>query len=99
MKESKVKKRLRKNLVSIDGMCENFASPSRRHVPDCLVTWPWGDMDLVETKAPGKKPRKAQAEDHRLRAIIGRHVFVLNTIEKVDAWFRNKVRARGWDLR
>jgi len=41
-------------------------------------------MELVETKAPGKKPRADQVRDHERRAKLGIVVRVIDTKAKVD---------------
>lgn len=70
------------------GLCEKFCSPGKRGVPDRLVTWPGGTMELVEVKAPGKKPRPEQARDHRRRARLGVTVHVIDTREGVRLFCR-----------
>lgn len=69
-------------------LCEKHVSPGRRGPPDRLVTWPCG-LDLVETKAPGKKPRIDQQRDHKRRAKIGganTRVYLIDTKKKVDQY-------------
>lgn len=92
MRESVVEAHLRRRVVAVGGLCEKHVSPGQRGVPDRLITWPWGAMDLVETKAPGKKPRPDQVRDHKRRAIRGYVVPVLDTKAKVDAWVERKVK-------
>jgi hypothetical protein len=61
----------------------------RKGPPDYLVTWRMtrlsilGSMDLIETKAPGKKPRADQVRDHVRRRKFGVVVHVLDTQEKI----------------
>lgn len=95
---------LRRQVKKAGGMCEKHISPGKNNVPDDLVTWGpgsvrYGDrvtcgfMDLVETKATGKKPRRGQLRDHKRRKALGIHVFVLDTEPKVDAYIR--LRTQG----
>lgn len=83
MKEAFIEKKLRLAVERVGGKCEKFTTPGTRDVPDRLVTWPWGEMDLVETKAPGKKPRAGQIRDHKARAKLGVPVFLIDNVEDV----------------
>ena len=89
MKESVVEKYLREQVELRGGLCEKHTAPGRRGVPDRLVTW-LHFMELVETKAPGKKPRPDQVRDHARRAALGVHVPVLDTKAKVDEYVRSR---------
>ena len=63
---------------------------SKRGAPDYLVSWRLNVLHLVETKAPGKKPRPEQLRDHARRAELGGVVRVLDTPQKIDqyvAWY------------
>jgi hypothetical protein len=86
--ENSIEKHLREGVESAGGLCEKFRIVGRRGPPDRLITWPGGAMELVETKAPGKKPRRSQIRDHARRAKLGVRVYVLDTIEKVDRYLR-----------
>lgn len=69
------------------GMTEKHVSPGKKLVPDQLVTWPGGRMHLVELKAPRTKGRIGDQErDHKRRAKLGVHVFVLHTTQLVDIY-------------
>lgn len=90
MKEEKVEEHLRKLVEEAGGICEKHTAPGRIGVPDRLVTWPWGDMDLVETKAPTKKARTTQITDHKERAKRRVPVYLLDTKAKVDDWVASR---------
>jgi hypothetical protein len=90
MKEKFIEDTLRIGVRNRGGLCEKFTSPGTRDVPDRLVTWPWGEMDLVETKAPGQKPRAGQTRDHRERAKLGIPVYLLSTPDEVWAYLRGR---------
>ena len=72
-------------------LCEKFTSPSKRGVPDRIVTaGPNGFVCFVELKKPGEKPRKLQEIDHKTRKDRGCHVFIVsnkyearNTVAKI----------------
>lgn len=91
MKESKVENHLRKKTAEVRALCEKHVSPGRRGPPDDLVTWAWGEMDLVETKCPGGKRAPWQTRDHKERAARGVPVYLLDTIEKVDRYVFERV--------
>lgn len=88
MRESDVERHLRKQVRLLGGECEKFTSPGKRNVPDRICMWPGGVIDFVETKRPGKEATEAQARDHKRRRAMGLKVFVINTIERVDAYIR-----------
>ena len=77
---------LRERVTATGGMCEKHVSPGRKGVPDDLVTWPGGVMDLVETKAPDGALSGAQTRDHDRRRGYGVEVIVLWTKAHVDAY-------------
>jgi hypothetical protein len=99
MKESKVETYLTEQVESVGGLCEKHVSPGRRAAPDRLITWPSGTMELVETKAPRKKPREEQVRDHERRARRRVKVYVIDTLAKVQAYMHeHRDHWRGYDL-
>lgn len=86
MREVSVEDHLKDLVEAAGGICEKHTAPGRIGVPDRLVTWPWGEMDLVETKAPGKGARGTQVLDHKERAKRGVPVYLLDTKAKVEDW-------------
>ena len=94
MREVSVEDYLREQTVLQGALIEKFTTPGRRGPPDDLVTWPWGEMDLVETKAPTTGRRSAlQKFDHKQRAMRGVPVYLIDTKEKVDQYVR--IRCSG----
>jgi hypothetical protein len=79
--ENDVEKALIKRVKELGGLCEKFTSPSRRSVPDRLVTLPGNVIIFVECKAPGKEPTEKQYDDHDKRRSLGCDVRVIDTIE------------------
>lgn len=73
------------------GVAYKFTSPGRRSVPDRLMVvpcWNWlGATCFVEAKAPGGKPTKSQAREHKKLREMGCNVDVVDTYETVDALF------------
>jgi len=64
-------------------LCEKFTSPSRRSVPDRMITLPTGKIVFVECKATGKKPSLAQINDHAKRGIMNVDVYVVDSFDGV----------------
>lgn len=98
MKESKIEKLLCRTVKRFGGTCEKFTSPGKRNVPDRLITVPGFPMELVETKAPGKKARAGQKRDHVRRREMGVNVWVLDEphliIEYQNYW-RRRIKDRA----
>ena len=91
MRESEIEKYFVACVKKLGGYAEKFSSPSRRSVPDRLVTFPRGRVSFVELKATGKKPTKAQERDHKRRRKMGFRVFVVDNNE--DAYILAEVLA------
>ena len=86
MLERTIEAALVRRVKELGGLCEKFVSPGRRSVPDRIVTLPGGRIVFVEVKAPGKGPTELQERDHWRRRKLGCEVFVINSIEGVDAF-------------
>ena len=86
MLEKTIEASLVKHVKALGGMAEKFTSPSKRSVPDRLVTLPGGQIIFVELKAPGKKPTSKQELDHQRRRDLGCDVRVISTLEEVDVF-------------
>jgi len=89
MKESKVEKHLRLECEARDILCYKFTSPGHNGVPDRILIGQ-GKTIYVETKAPGKVPRALQEYQHKKFRNHGAVVYVLDTIEKIDNFFKTK---------
>lgn len=84
--EGEVKQYLRERVAKLGGEVRFVKWIGRAHAPDCLVLF-LGDPTLVETKAPGKRPRPGQVREiERLRK-AGFLVLVLHSKELVDEAF------------
>jgi VRR-NUC domain len=81
---------LKRRVKEAGGMAEKHVSPGRKGVPDQLVTWDSGWMDLVETKAPKGRLSDSQIRDHARRARRGVKVIVLYTKQMVDDYIEMK---------
>lgn len=106
MKEITVEQYLKRESEAAGADCDKHVSPGKRGEPDRLMGWPSGSyfagtpttigfLELVETKAPGKTPRKEQLRNHNRRAQKGIRVLLIDTKEKVDQY----VKARRPDYK
>jgi hypothetical protein len=85
--EGKVKAYLRDRIRALGGEIRFAKWIGRSHCPDCFVMLTDYPVTLVETKAPGKRPRPGQVREiERLRK-FGVRVLVLPTIEDIDREF------------
>lgn len=96
MREVKVENHLRAEVAKCGGQAEKHVSPGRRGVPDELVTWPDGVMDLVETKRPDGDLKAWQLRDHEIRRRLNVKVWTCYTREDVDAYI--VARRAHWNL-
>jgi hypothetical protein len=83
MLERDIEAYLVKRCKEIGALADKFTSPSRRSVPDRLITFN-GRVLFVELKATGKKPTEAQVRDHERRRAAGAEVAWLDSKEGVD---------------
>lgn len=89
MLESEVEKRLSKKVKNeLHGRALKFVSPGFNGVPDRIILVPMGRIFFVETKAPGKTPRKLQRWVHDIIKDLGFTVLRIDTKEKVDVFIR-----------
>jgi len=84
--EKDVEAALVRRVKALGGLCEKFASPGRRSVPDRIITMPNGQIIFVELKAPNKKPTDAQLKDHERRRALGCDVRVIDNKEDARAF-------------
>lgn len=91
MRELTVENYLVRKVQKAGGDVRKVAWLGRRHAPDRAVLWPrQGLHDLVEMKAPGKKPPAGQLREHERLWRAGFSVLVLDTHEKIDAYIRRR---------
>jgi hypothetical protein len=99
LREKTVEDYLRKRIRDIGALIEKHVSPGQRGVPDDLITWPWGELDLVETKRPGGEAEEHQKRDHARRLKRDYIVSVLDTKWKVDTfieWHVGRAKNKGF---
>lgn len=102
MRESRVENYLARRVKAAGGAIRKLVWPGRRHAPDRMALWPAFDdgvvcvpacIDLIETKAPGKKPRPGQRREFARLAKLGHPVRVIDTHAKVNAYMAGRRRA------
>lgn len=85
MLEKDIEKILVKKVKDLGGLCEKFVSPSRRSVPDRIITLPGGKVFFVECKAPGKRPTEKQLADHQRRRELHADVWVVDCEDEIES--------------
>lgn len=91
MEESKIEKRLKKEIELIGGKALKFVSPGMSGVPDRIVLLPHGRIIFVELKAPGKKPRPIQIKRIKELKDLGFDVRVIDSIDGVKNFIEEVV--------
>ena len=91
MLESKIEKKLKKEVEKIGGFSLKFTSPGTAGVPDRLVLLPKGRLYFVELKAPGKKLRPLQLKRKEQLEALGFKVYVIDSYKKIDEFTREMV--------
>ena len=84
MRESQVRKYLHDRIKELGGEYRAAKWFGRDHCPDDFVMLP-GRHLWVEGKRPGKDAEAGQAREHTRMRAAGCEVYVLDTIEKIDA--------------
>lgn len=91
MEESKIEKRLKKEIELIGGKALKFVSPGMSGVPDRIVLLPHGRIVFIELKAPGKKPRPIQIKRIKELKDLGFDVRVIDSIDGVKNFIEEVV--------
>ncbi|MBY6879675.1 VRR-NUC domain-containing protein [Clostridium botulinum] len=88
MEESRIEKRLKKEIEKLGGKALKFVSPGVSGVPDRIVLLPQGRIIFVELKAPGKKPRPIQKYRIKELTTLGFRVEIIDSIEGINNFIR-----------
>ena len=86
IRERDVEKYLVKQTRAHGGDCRKVQWINRRNAPDRVLLLPNVTI-WVELKAPGEEPTVNQNEEHESMRAMGQTVFVIDSIEGVDALF------------
>lgn len=84
LQESRIEKRLKKEIELIGGKALKFVSPGTAGVPDRIVLLPEGRIVFVELKAPGEKPKALQKLRKKQFEELGFRVEIIDSIEGVE---------------
>lgn len=91
MRERDVEKHLVRCAKKRGGEVRKVKWIGRHSAPDRVLFMPSGALFWVELKAPGKRANPAQAREHKRLWKLGHRVLVLDTVEKVDDFFKGRV--------
>lgn len=91
MRERDIRRALKARVEAYGGEVRAVSWLGRRNAPDVLVLMPattlWkAHHPFIETKAPGGVPTPAQVREHERMRAAGCTVYVISTIEALDAW-------------
>lgn len=89
--ESQIEQHFKKKVEAHGALVWKFTSPGRAGVPDRIVILPGGRVVFAEMKAPGKKLRPLQRAVISLIRKTGCHVWVIDSLEKVDEFIEKEV--------
>lgn len=87
MRESLIRIHLKKKAAENNWLHRPLSWTNRRDAPDVFIAKE-GQIFLVETKAPGKDARASQIQEHRKLQAHEVNVIILDTKEKIDAFFQ-----------
>ena len=87
MRESEIEKYLVKRVKALGGEVRKVKWIGRHGAPDRLVMFPPNHTEWVELKAPGEIAKPHQLREHKRMRDMGQTVFVVDSMEGVDALF------------
>jgi len=87
MLERKVEQHFVARAEARGGEVRKLTYIGRHGAPDRLLVLPAGRVFFVELKRPGKDAADHQAREHARLRRVGADVRVLDTLERVDAFF------------
>lgn len=87
MLERRIEERLVERARQAGGLAIKWVAPAFSGVPDRIVFLPGGRIFFVELKAPGKNTTALQDRIIAILRSLGADVFVVDSLEGVDALF------------
>ena len=84
MEESRLERRLKKEIEKRGGLALKLTVPNKRGMPDRLILLPGEKIYFVEMKAPGEKPRPLQRKRAKQLQALGFSVYCLDSDEAID---------------
>ena len=88
MLESKIEKRLKKEVEKNGGLALKFTSHGMAGVPDRLVLLPKGRIYFVELKGTGKTLRPLQLKRKEQLESLGFKVYLIDSYKKIDRFIQ-----------
>lgn len=85
LREAKLEELLKKTVERIGGKTFKFISPGNNGVPDRIVLYQ-GNVFFVELKSPGGNLRPLQKAKCREFERLGFHVYVIDSVETLEAF-------------
>lgn len=82
MRESTIEKKVCDYAKRMGCLADKFTSPSRRAVPDRIITTPQGVTGFLELKAPGKKPTRCQNYELQKRRALNAPADWADSVER-----------------
>ena len=86
--ESKLERRLKREVQKVGGKALKFESPGMAGVPDRLVLLPGGKLIFVEMKAPGETLRPLQEKRAKEIRSLGFSVLHIDSIQAIEDFIR-----------
>lgn len=88
MRESRIEKKLHREVTARGGLCLKFISPGWAGAPDRIIH-PGDERTIyVETKAPGKGLRPLQAKRFQQLEKAGIKAYRVDSLDAVDSFIR-----------
>lgn len=88
MQESRLERRLGREVKRLGGISAKWVSPGLAGVPDRILFFPGGRIVFVEMKAPGKDLRVLQAKRRQQLTNLGFKAIKIDSDKQIDALIR-----------
>jgi hypothetical protein len=88
MMESRLERRLKREVEKLGGRALKFVSPGCAGVPDRIVLLPGGLLVFVEMKSPGKPLQPLQAKRKRDLEALGFRVYKLDSDASIEQFIK-----------
>ncbi|MCO7125097.1 VRR-NUC domain-containing protein [Sporolactobacillus shoreicorticis] len=88
MQESRLERRLEREVKRLGGIAAKWVSPGLAGVPDRILLFPGGRIIFVEMKAPGKPLRVLQAKRRQQLTNLGFKAIKIDSDQQIDDLIR-----------
>lgn len=89
--EKYIERYLNRKVAERGGISLKYSNPGATGYPDRVVLLPGGKTVWAELKSKGRKPSLIQSLRFEQMEAIGHHVFVCDSIEKVDKMLEDEI--------